>query len=283
MSVLDRHQIFISYRRDGGEFLAGRVSDKLSNDGYSVFYDVESMRAGWFNEQIYAAIDQCNDVLLVLPPHGLDRCCNEDDWVRKEIAYSLEKGKNIIPLLISGFTFPSDLPESIARVADCEGIAVDSHYFDAMMDRIKSLLVSKPRRIISQKDDTLKNGVRLLGRKMYAQALDCFESVIKEDVSEPDAYFYAAVAKLEGKRPFLFSRSIINEVERYIESAIAYGERALYYYFLAYIKYDYYEKKMFKTFPTYVELLGKAFAMGVTEEEITEFFELLNTQKPNGF
>ena len=280
---MENYQIFISYRRDGGEFLAGRVSDKLADSGYCVFYDVESMRAGPFNEQIYAAIDQCEDVLLVLPPHALDRCRDAGDWVRKEIEYALSRGKNVIPLLMRDFHFPDDLPESMAAVAMCEGVAVDSHYFDAMMERIRTLLRSKPQARGNAQDDTLKDGVRLLSRKMFPQALACFERVICEDISEPLAYFYAAVAKLEGKRPFLVGRSAIAEVETYLDSAVAYGERGLFYYLLAYVKYDHYEKKMLKASPSSRELLAQAQALGVSSSEIAELFELLNVQKPDGF
>ena len=280
---MDKFQIFISYRRDGGEFLAGRVSDKLSDMGYSVFYDIESMRSGAFNNQIYSAIDQCEDVLLVLPPNGLDRCADEGDWVRKEIEYALKSGKNIIPLLMNGFKFPNDMPASIAPVAMREGVLVDSHYFDAVINRICTLMASKPQGPTEKESEELKNGVRFLSRKMYAQASACFEREISNNMSSPEAYFYAAVAKLDGKRPFLASRSAIGEIENYIDSAIAYGERALYYYFYAYLKNDHYEKKMLKTTPSSAELLRLAISHGITEAEKTELFDLLGVTRPAGF
>ena len=280
---MDKFQIFISYRRDGGEFLAGRVSDKLSDMGYSVFYDIESMRSGAFNNQIYSAIDQCEDVLLVLPPNGLDRCADEGDWVRKEIEYALNSGKNIIPLLMNGFQFPNDMPTSIAPVAMREGVLVDSHYFDAVINRICTLMASKPHGPSEKESEELKNGVRFLSRKMYAQASACFEREICNNMSSPEAYFYAAVAKLDGKRPFLASRSAIGEIEKYIDSAIAYGERALYYYFYAYVKNDHYESKMLKTTPSSAELLRLSISLGITEAEKTELFDLLGVTRPAGF
>lgn len=65
---MENYQVFISYRRDGGESLTGRIADRLSSLGYCVFYDVESIRSGTFNAQIFEAIDNCQDVLLILPP-----------------------------------------------------------------------------------------------------------------------------------------------------------------------------------------------------------------------
>jgi hypothetical protein len=251
--------------------------------GYSVFYDIESMRSGAFNNQIYSAIDQCEDVLLVLPPNGLDRCADEGDWVRKEIEYALNIGKNIIPLLMNGFQFPNDMPASIAPVAMREGVLVDSHYFDAVINRICTLMASKPHGPSEKESEELKNGVRFLSRKMYAQASACFEREICNNMSSPEAYFYAAVAKLDGKRPFLASRSAIGEIEKYIDSAIAYGERALYYYFYAYVKNDHYESKMLKTTPSSAELLRLSISLGITEAEKTELFDLLGVTRPAGF
>lgn len=277
------YQIFISYRRDGGEFLAGRVSDKLTDKGYEVFYDVESMRSGPFNEQIYRAIDQCTDVLLVLPPNALDRCKNEDDWVRKEIVYSLKTGKNVIPLLMPGFEWPVVLPEGMENVDKQEGVKVDSAYFNAMIQRIEELIDAKPKQKNTEDDSQLKAGVRFLTMKMYDQAQVCFEKAIQENLSDPEAYFYAAIAKLEGKRPFLASRTAIGDIERYIQAALMYGERGVYYYFYAYVKYDHYEKKLLKSKPASAELLAKAKALGVTASESKELFDLTGTDKPDSF
>ncbi|MBR4864404.1 MAG: toll/interleukin-1 receptor domain-containing protein [Oscillospiraceae bacterium] len=280
---MSNYQVFISYRRDGGEFLAGRISDQLSNSGYSVFYDVESMRAGAFDEQIYKAIDQCADVLLVLPPNGLDRCRDEGDWVRKEIAYALETGKNIIPMMMEGFVFPEELPENISALSRKEGVKVDSHYFAAVLERTCALMQSKPQKVNKVCEDKLKDGIRFLNRRMYAQALNCFESVILDEVSEPSAYFYAVIAKMEGKRPFMLSKAVINELERYMDSAIAYGDCAIYNCLYAYIKQDYYEKKMLRSVPSSSALLQRAQQLGLTDIAVKELFALLGTQKPEGF
>jgi len=48
------HDIFISYRRDGGEYLAGRVKDALRSRGFSVFMDVEDLKSWKFYEALLA-------------------------------------------------------------------------------------------------------------------------------------------------------------------------------------------------------------------------------------
>ncbi len=140
---MENYQVFISYRRDGGDVLAGRIADRLTSMGYCVFFDVETMRSGMFNTQIYTAIDKCEDVILILPPNALERCANSEDWVRKEIVYALNKKKNIIPVMMRGFEFPDTIPVEIEAIRFMEGVAASSDYFDATVNRLVSLLRSK--------------------------------------------------------------------------------------------------------------------------------------------
>ena len=73
------YQIFVSYRREGGESLAALLYERLTRMGYRVFYDVESLRSGDFNEKLLGVIEKCEDVLVVLPPNGLDRCIGDPE------------------------------------------------------------------------------------------------------------------------------------------------------------------------------------------------------------
>lgn len=159
---MEKFDVFISYRRDGGEGVAGRISDKLIAKGYKIFYDVESLRSGKFNEQIYEAIDICSDMLVVLPPNGLDRCHAEDDWVRLEIAYAIKKKKNIIPVLLRNFVFPSLLPDEIDSIRLMQGVTASSEYFDASVSRIENLLLCKKEKdAVPQRDLSVDGKVNI--------------------------------------------------------------------------------------------------------------------------
>lgn len=140
------YDIFISYRRNGGEALACLLSEKLKRLGYKVFYDVESLRNGFFNEKIYDVIESCEDVIVVLPEHGLDRCKDKEDWVRKEIEKSITMGKNIIPVLMRNFKFPDDLPEGMKKLPFYNGVTASMEYFDATFDRLLSMLTIATKR-----------------------------------------------------------------------------------------------------------------------------------------
>ena len=280
------NQIFISYRRDGGEDLAGRINDKLKSMGYRVFYDVESMRSGTFNTQIYAAIDACEDVLLILPPHGMDRCKDEGDWVRLEIAHAIRCGKNIIPIMMRGFEFPTDLHEDIAKVCDFEGVRAYAEYFGALMNRVVELLHSpqpSAESAPSGPETDMASGVRFLNYGLYPQAIACLEKAMQSDLSNPEVYFFSAVALLQGKRPFLVDRAAIKKAEEYLNVAISITNQPLYYHLLAYIRYDHHHNKMLRAVPGYRELLATAWQLGITEEQIQSLFKLLRTQRPEGF
>ena len=142
------YDIFISYRRENGADTAKHLRDILTAKGYSVFFDTDSLRSGSFNHELINVISNCRDFILILSPNSLDRCVNENDWVRQEIVCALETGKNIIPVLNSNFRFPDKLPEDINEVRWKNGIAVNIEYFDAMVDKLLSFLQSKPRRRI---------------------------------------------------------------------------------------------------------------------------------------
>ena len=283
---MEDYQIFISYRREGGEDLTGRVSDKLKGLGYHVFYDIESMRSGAFNEQIFSAIDQCEDVLVILPPNGLDRCLEENDWVRLEIAHAIQSKKNIIPVMMRNFAFPESLPADIDALRYFEGVSASTEYFDAMIGKIEKLLVSKRLSADERPKDTNADfaaGVRFLNYKLYDQAQAAFQKALQTDISNPELYFYAAVALLGGKRPFLVNKSVIRQIEEYLQATIAIGNQAIAHYLLAYVKYDFYRNKMLRTTPEYEQALAVAHHLEITEEEIRMLFELLNQQKPACF
>lgn len=138
-----KYDIFISYRRDGGEVTARILRDSLTERGYNVFFDVESLRSGAFNTKIYSVIDECKDFILILSPNALDRCRNADDWVRREVEYALEKKKNVIPILLRNFEFPADLPVTLKDLPYQNGLAANLEYYEAFLEKLESFLSSK--------------------------------------------------------------------------------------------------------------------------------------------
>jgi len=142
---MTKEQIFISYRRDGGDVIARLICESLKYEGYTVFYDYDSIQNGVFSDRITDAIRHCTDFVLVLSPHALDRCVNEDDFVRREIRCALEHKKNIILVFLDGFEFPQCLPEDIAPIRQYNGFYYYNSYHQAGIEKITKMAFSRPR------------------------------------------------------------------------------------------------------------------------------------------
>lgn len=121
MSTEEKYDIFISYRRkDGGTHIAKSFALELEKRGYSVFFDGQSISSGRFWDKIQTAINGCTDFLVILTPGSLDRCADgvEDDYVAREINLAMHLGKNILPVMMGDFKFPSPMPECIRGLED---------------------------------------------------------------------------------------------------------------------------------------------------------------------
>ncbi|MBQ8903263.1 MAG: hypothetical protein IJY73_03050, partial [Oscillospiraceae bacterium] len=96
-------------------------------------------------------------------------------------------------------------------------------------------------------------------------------------------FFYAAVCVLKGRKAFLVPRPEINKIEEYLNAAIMIEPRGIYYYFQAYIKNDYYNRKFFKTSPTWQEALAMAEQAGYSPYDAEQLFAILGVERPAGF
>jgi hypothetical protein len=134
------HDVFISYRRDGGEHLAGRIKDALKSRGFSVFMDVEDLKSGKFDLALLREIEAATDVVVILTPGCLERCKNEDDWFRQEIRHAIKCERNIVPILARDFQMPSPatLAPDIAELVTYNGLTPASELFEASIDRLVS-------------------------------------------------------------------------------------------------------------------------------------------------
>ena len=98
--------IFISYRREGGDIMAKYLYSLLKSRGYNVFYDFESLSSGRFGDVLTKHIHECTDFILILSKDVFKDKNPNEDWVQKEIHEALMANKNIIPIQMYGFEFP---------------------------------------------------------------------------------------------------------------------------------------------------------------------------------
>lgn len=112
------YSVFISYRRQGGAHYARILKAELERRGYRVFLDYDELNDGRFDSRIMQAIESAPVFIFILSPGSLDRCVNEDDWVRHEIVYAMKTERNIVPVNFDGLfkAFPASLPEDVRSI-----------------------------------------------------------------------------------------------------------------------------------------------------------------------
>ncbi|MES2717204.1 MAG: toll/interleukin-1 receptor domain-containing protein [Pseudomonadota bacterium] len=119
--------IFISYRRQDSLVWAGRLFDtlRLHFGGRMVFMDINGgiPRGANFERRLAAALEGCDALLALIGPQwlhhagpdGARRLDQAHDWVRREIAGSLQRNIPVVPVLLGGAQMPAeaDLPADL--------------------------------------------------------------------------------------------------------------------------------------------------------------------------
>jgi tetratricopeptide (TPR) repeat protein len=126
-------------------------------------------------------------------------------------------------------------------------------------------------------DPTLNSalGMCYLKLGLYADASSHFCLAMDDDIENSETYFYAAVALLEGKKAFVASMATVRKCEEYLEAAVRLEPRGVYYLMLAYLAYDYDERKCLNRRATYRDYLGLAAAHHLTQTDTALLKEVL--------
>jgi len=146
-------RIFINYRRDDTQGVAGRLFDHLALE-YSraeLFMDVDAMKPGLdFIKQLDSQVSQCHVLLAVIGPHWVDardaagkrRLDNEKDSVRIELASALRRDIAVIPVLVEGTAMPPEdsLPDDLKPLARRHALELRHTRFNADADAIVQAL-----------------------------------------------------------------------------------------------------------------------------------------------
>ena len=145
--------IFISYRREDSQALAGRLYDRLVQrfGKERVFRDVDAIDPGAnFAGVVGERIGGC-DALVALIGKGWVQARDGEghrrldlprDLVKAEIAAALAQGKLVIPVLIEGASMPAReaLPAELVPLADRNALPISDSRFDFDVGRLCSAL-----------------------------------------------------------------------------------------------------------------------------------------------
>ena len=134
--------VFISYRRTNLPW-ALNIYQALTQHGYDVFFDYQSIASGDFDKIILENIKARAHFIVVLTPSALDRCNQPDDWLRREIEAAIDEKRNIVPLMMDGFDFGSPsvsqaLTGKLAALSSKNGLPLYSAYFFEGMEKLRN-------------------------------------------------------------------------------------------------------------------------------------------------
>ena len=145
-----KYDIFISYKRKSLP-TANNLYYRLKTRGYSTFFDLEEMGRDNFNVQLLNYIENARDVFVILEEGSLDACERDDwekDWFCHEIAFALEKKKNIIPILLNGYKMPSVdyFPDKLKELSLKSAPDFNFSFFEDYLNKLieKEYLLSTP-------------------------------------------------------------------------------------------------------------------------------------------
>jgi hypothetical protein len=166
-------RIFISYRHDDTAKEVGRLVKRLRGSQDQIFQDTSNIQiADHFPKKLEKALSEAVVVVVVIGKNWLDsndsmgnrRLDDPDDFVRREIAYSIQRAEtdcllDIIPVLMPGAKMPRavDLPRELQPLASLNALKVQSKKFDESVDslsrKIDELCSEHPQRAGDVLDD----------------------------------------------------------------------------------------------------------------------------------
>lgn len=138
--------VFLSYRRPNVPW-ALAISQNLTHHGYDVFFDFNGIASGDFEQVILENIKSRAHFLVLLTPSALERCCEPEDWLRREIETALEARRNIVPVMLEGFDFAMpgiarQLTGTLAPLKSYHALRIPSEYFEEAMERMRTKWLS---------------------------------------------------------------------------------------------------------------------------------------------
>lgn len=192
---------------------------------------------------------------------------------------------NLVELCCPGCGAKVSMEQSICEYCDSPVIISTFNSVYTMPFPKVNKYIGTYKSVLAEGSDSLQIsssiGMCYLKLKLYDEALSAFEKAIAANFDDPETYFYAAVCILKGRKPFLLQRVEIDKCIQYINAANMIEPRGIFYYFLAYIKYDFFERRYLNTVPNYKSCLAEAHRYGVSEFDTNMLFDTLGTKKPS--
>jgi TIR domain len=146
-------EVFINYRTGDGEWPAAFLDDKFKRRyGHDrVFRDATSLGPGRdFRAELQRRLERCTVLIVIIGPNwltardeaGRRRLDNSSDYVRMEIAESLNRKIRVLPVTLNDVRLPlrDELPAEIVDLAQRQSRVFRSRYYQADFQEIVSII-----------------------------------------------------------------------------------------------------------------------------------------------
>jgi hypothetical protein len=146
-------RVFLSYRRRDADVYAAWLFARLQADipGIPLFIDVDTLRPGVdFTRALEETVGACDVLVAIIGKRwlamadreGRRKLDDELDWVRREIAVALERGKLVIPCLVNGARMPrpDELPADVSPLATRQAFAITAAHFRGDSDQFVKMI-----------------------------------------------------------------------------------------------------------------------------------------------
>ncbi|XP_041379033.1 NAD(+) hydrolase sarm1-like [Gigantopelta aegis] len=143
--------VFLCYRRSSGSQLASLLKVHLQLRGFTVFLDIDRLRAGKFDENLLHSIQLSRNFIIILTHDAVDRCVGDihtEDWVHKEIVTALASNTNIVPIM-DNFEWPplEKLPQDMHNLVRFNSVRWVHDYQDACVDKLEAFLIGGSQKV----------------------------------------------------------------------------------------------------------------------------------------
>jgi tetratricopeptide (TPR) repeat protein len=200
--------VFISYRRTNAPW-ALAVFQYLTQHGYDVFFDYNGIASGDFERVILENIAARAHFLLLLTPSALEGCNEPNDWLRREIEAAISTHRNIVPLMLEGFSFSSpaiapQLTGSLEQLHRYNALPIPVGYFLEAMSRLSDRFLSVPLEAVLH---PVSPSVNLVAADQKSAAIAA-DAVTRQELTAQGLFERGVSASAQEEKVRLFSEAI---------------------------------------------------------------------------
>lgn len=160
-------------------------------EGFHPFFDYSEIKDDEFDKVIIPAIEKCKVFILVLTKDSLNRCKNDEDWVRREIETAINTGCKIINVTPdNAFNgWPNNLPSSFTKIKNIQisEIHMGSLFELSMKKMIDERIIVKLQNNIQDKQGNHNSKFTIVHPNLQ-QNSDCFVDALKSNYNFPTLF-----------------------------------------------------------------------------------------------